>query len=397
MVERLRAKWLKDERLQRLLAVLDAEGEARIAGGAIRNTLLKKPVADVDIATTLLPERVAELCKASGFGVHPTGIAHGTLTITVDKHPFEVTTLRKDVETDGRHAVVAFTTDWRTDAERRDFTINAMYCDAQGKIYDFTNGCKDIQNQKVRFVGTPSRRIKEDALRILRFFRFHAQYGKGRLDAAGLAACTRARKQLRNLSAERVRAELLKLLVASLAVPTLKVMAKSGVLGEILPHTDDWHVIEALPADPILRLHALSQSPLTLKERFKLSNADAHKIEALIEAPTLSPDLKPDEQRRMLYQLGPELWRDAATLSFAQSGEAKSDRKWKALIALPDKTSLPAFPLKGADLIKAGVAPGPALGEKLARLEDWWIASDFKPTHQDLLARLEKIKCPTFW
>jgi poly(A) polymerase len=388
----IRAKWRRDPKLQRLLAVLNAEGEARIAGGAVRNTLLKKPVADIDIATTLVPERVMEICKRAGLGVHPTGIAHGTLTITVDKHPFEVTTLRRDVETDGRHAVVSFTTDWRTDAERRDFTINAMYCDARGKTYDFTEGCKDIRNQKVKFVGAPSSRIKEDALRILRFFRFHAQYGKGKLDAAGLAACTRSRKLLRNLSAERIRAEMLKLLVATLAVPTLKVMAKSGVLDEILPYTDDWRVIERLPTDPILRLFALSQSPLTLKERFKLSNAESKRIEALVEAPMVSPDLTSHEQRRMLYHLGPDLWRDAATLSFAQSGAVKTDRKWKKLIAYANKAEVPVFPLKGGDLIKAGIPSGPALGEKLARLEDWWIASDFKPTHQELLVRLEKIK-----
>jgi poly(A) polymerase len=392
MAERIRSAWLRDEKLQRLLSVLNAEGEARVAGGAIRNALMKRPVSDIDIATTLLPQRVSELCKAAGFGVHPTGIEHGTLTITVDKNPFEVTTLRRDVETDGRRAVVAFSTDWRTDALRRDFTINALYCDATGKIYDFTNGCDDLRNQRVRFVGAPSRRIKEDALRILRFFRFHAIYGKGAPDKAGLAACTRARKLLRNLSAERIRAEVLKLLAAPLAVPTLKVMAKTKILAEILPYTEDWKVMERLPADPLLRLFALAKQPQDLQQRFKLSNAEAARIQSLLEAPELSPDLTPVEQRRLLHHLGPDTWRDAVALSFARSKASPADRKWRALAKLPQKFTPPAFPVNGVDLIKAGLAPGPALGEKLRALEDWWIASDFKPTRADLLTRLEKLK-----
>jgi poly(A) polymerase len=392
MVDRIRAAWLRDDKLQRLLAVLNAEGEARVTGGSIRNTLLKRPVSDIDIATTLVPQRVSELCKAAGFGVHPTGLEHGTVTITVDKHPFEVTTLRRDVETDGRRAVVAFTADWRTDALRRDFTINALYCDEAGKIYDFTDGCADLRNQKVKFVGAPQRRIKEDALRILRFCRFHAIYGKGALDKAGLAACTRARKLLRNLSAERIRAEMLKLLAAPLAVPTLKIMAKSKILAEILPYTEDWKVIERLPVDPLLRLFALAKQPQDLQQCFKLSNAEAARIQSLLEAPELSPDLKPQEQRRLLHHLGADTWRDAAALSFARSKATPADRKWRALAKLPQKFKPPPFPVNGADLIKAGLAPGPALGEKLRALEDWWIASDFKPTRDDLLTRLEKLK-----
>jgi poly(A) polymerase len=391
MVDRIRATWLRDDKLQRLLSVLNAEGEARIAGGAIRNTLLKRPVADIDLATTLVPQRVSELCQAAGFGVHPTGIDHGTLTVTVDKHPFEVTTLRQDVETDGRRAVVAFTTDWRTDALRRDFTINALYCDATGKIYDFTDGCADLRNQKVKFVGAPSRRIKEDALRILRFFRFHAIYGKGAPDTAGLAACTRARKLLRTLSAERIRAEMLKLLAAPLAVPTLKVMAKAKILSEILPYTENWKAIERLPSDAVLRLFALAKAPHDLQQRFKLSNAEAARIQDVLEAPELSPDLTPVEQRRLLHQLGANTWRDAVALSFARSKASPTDRIWRALAKLPEKFTPPVLPVNGADLIEAGLAPGPALGEKLRALEDWWIASDFKPTRADLLTRLEKL------
>jgi poly(A) polymerase len=386
-----RAKFLRDTNLQHLLAVLNAQGESRIVGGAVRNTLLKRPIADIDIATVLVPQAVDALCRAAGFGVHPTGIEHGTLTITVEGKPFEVTTLRRDVATDGRRATVAFTTDWREDAMRRDFTMNALYCDPHGKIYDFTNGCADTLNQKVRFVGSAPRRIVEDALRILRFFRFSATYGSAALDKPGLAACTRARKKLRNLSPERVRSEMLKLLAAPRAIPTLKAMAKAGILAEILPHKDNWRVLARLPHDPLLRLYALSSKPMDLQHRFRLSNAEARVIEALYEDPQLSPDLTPIEQRRVLYQLGAERWRNASTLAWAESRAEKSDRKWRNLIRLAEAANLPDFPVKGADLIAAGILPGPALGARLARLEDWWIASDFKPTREELLAHARKM------
>ncbi len=381
--------WLEDVRLQELLRVLNVGGEARVAGGAVRNALLGEPVADVDIATSHAPQDVARMCGAAGFGVHPTGIDHGTVTITVEKHAFEVTTLRRDVETDGRHAVVKFTDDWAADAARRDFTINAMYCDSDGKIHNFTDGYADVLKRRVRFVGRPSARIREDYLRILRFFRFHARYGKAAPDAEGLKACARLKSGLTQLSAERVRQEMLKLLEARGAVPTLKVMAQSGILGKIIPHTDEWRVVERLPVDGVLRLSVLAKTPSELKERFRLSNDAGKRIEELLAAPTLSPKLSGCEQKRLLYVLGKETWRDAVALAQARSRSSLDDIKWKELRGLASTFERPIFPVTGHDLSAHGIKPGPGMGRILRDLEDWWLASDFKPGKEELLQRIE--------
>src|SRR5690348_14270305 len=232
--------WLTDAALRRVFAALAAAGgEARVAGGAVRNTLLGEPVSDVDIATTLTPDRIMAAGKKAGLGVHPTGIDHGTITLVAGGKPFEVTTLRVDVETFGRKARVAFTDDWEADARRRDFTMNALYCSADGEIYDPTKGYPDILRKKVRFVGEPAARIKEDYLRILRFFRFHARYGHGAPDAKGLAACIRFKGKLKELSSERIRQELFKLLEAKRASETIKLMAARNVLKVLFaPVTD---------------------------------------------------------------------------------------------------------------------------------------------------------------
>ncbi len=384
--------WLNEPRLQSVLAALNAKGETRIAGGAVRNALLGVAVADVDLATVLLPEDVMTIAKAAGFGVHPTGVEHGTVTITHYKAAFEVTTLRLDMETDGRHAVVSFTTDWAEDAMRRDFTINAMYCDAAGKIYDYTKGYADIQKRKVSFVGDANERIKEDYLRILRFFRFHAWYGKGALDKSGFEACSKLKSGLKKLSAERVRQELFKLLVAPQATKTLQVMAEAGILKVILPHTDEWRAFSRLPEDPVLRLSILAKDISSLKERFRLSNIDAARVDALWSAPELSPALSIVERRRMLYQLGAETWRDAVKLSHCRSTAKSGDAAWGGLLSLPDQWSAPRLPVKGADLIAAGMHPGPQMGQVLSALEDWWVANDFTPTRIDLLARMGRYR-----
>lgn len=380
--------WLGDHRLQSLLALLnEAGGEARIAGGAVRNALLGLAVADVDVATTLPPGEVLRRCGLSGFAVHPTGIDHGTVTVVVHHMPFEVTTLRRDVTTDGRRATVAYTADWAEDAARRDFTMNAMYCDAVGKIYDFTEGYGDILRRRVRFVGAPSKRIREDYLRILRFFRFHAHYGNGAPDPKGLTACTRLRNGLKGLSAERIRQELLKLLVAPRAVETLKIMQSAGILKHILDAAPDWRAMKRLPPDAMLRLFVLARDPASLQEHLRLSNEQAKRLQAMSEAPLLSPDFRDTERRRILYHIGPQVWRDAVHLSWARSRVPLDDPRWQALAVLPDEWPIPKFPVTGRDLQAAGFAAGPALGEALRKLEDWWIASDFKPAREDLLAR----------
>ena len=220
-----RQKWLNDPILQALLQVLNRAGEARIAGGAVRNALLGVPITDVDIATDLPPATVIELTRKQKYSALPTGIAHGTVTVRIDRRQFEVTTLRIDAETFGRRARVRFTDDWQADAMRRDFTINALFCDAHGRVYDYVGGYRDLKRRKVRFVGHPRRRILEDHLRILRFFRFHARYGRGAPDAEALNACARMRKLIVKLSAERVRDELFKLFLAPAAPAAPRAMA----------------------------------------------------------------------------------------------------------------------------------------------------------------------------
>ena len=385
----LRAKWLRNPGLQRLFAVIaESGGEARVAGGAVRNALMKLPVADIDIATTLPPRRVQEACEHAGFKAIPTGIAHGTVTVIVDHHPYEVTTLRADVATDGRRAIVAFHENWAADAARRDFTMNALYCDSKGRIYDFIGGYLDTLHQKVRFVGKPAQRIVEDYLRILRFFRFHAQFGKGAQDRAGLAACARAARQIDNLSAERIRQEMLKLLTAPGAVSTLKIMARGNILGHVLPYKEEWRMLQRLPPDPILRLAVLAAEPGNLKSRLRLSNEEAERLDRALAAIAPTPALRPAEQRHVLYHLGAETWRDAVHLAWAKSRVPVTDRDWKRLLALPGRWPLPRLPLTGDDLIAFGLRPGPHLGAELKRLEDWWIASDFQPDKPALLQQL---------
>ena len=379
--------WLKEPRLQELMRVITAAGgEVRVAGGAIRNSLLGEPISDVDLATTMLPDEVMRVCKAAGFGVHPTGLEHGTITVVNTGQNFEVTTLRLDVETDGRRAVVAFTNDWQEDALRRDFTINAIYCDAAGKIYDFTTGYLDIQRKRVRFVGDSEARIKEDYLRILRFFRFHARYGKGSPCPVGLAACAKLKSGLKKISAERIHSEMMKLLVAPRAVETLKIMATSGILKTILPYTDDWRVFKRLPKDSLLRLFVLASTPNELKDRFRLSNGEALRISNLIAAPELSPKFSEAEQRAILYQIGVATWLDTVHVAWAKS---HSKLQWQALLDLPERWPIPKFPVTGKDLLAAGVPSGPKMGEVLQQLEDWWVASDFAPTREELLLRIE--------
>jgi poly(A) polymerase len=387
-----RARWLKEPELKHIFAAIAAAGgEARVAGGAVRNALLGQPIADIDLATTLAPEMAMAACAKAGLKVHPTGIDHGTVTVVAGKRAFEVTTLRHDVETFGRHAKVAFTDDWRADALRRDFTVNALYCDERGKIYDFTDGYKDILRKRIRFVGSPRQRIAEDYLRILRFFRFHAQIGKGTMDKAGLAACIRLRQGLDRLSAERIRQELFKLLAAPGAVATLKLMAKSGILEHILPYTEQWRVLRRLPPDPQLRLFALAAEPDGLKERLRLSNREAERIAALAAAAAVSPKLREAERRAMLYGMGAEAWRDAVRLAWARSRVPMTDRGWRRLLDLAERWPMPIFPVTGRDLTGRGMKPGPELGALLRRLEDWWIASDFRPGKDAILARLSQM------
>ena len=383
--------WLNDPKLQAVLSVLNAAGQTRVAGGAVRNALMGTAISDVDLATTILPHDVMQLCKQAGFAVHPTGIDHGTVTIVNRGKTFEVTTLRRDIETDGRHAVVSFTRDFAEDAARRDFTMNALYCNNHGEVFDYTNGYADILKHHVRFVGKPAQRIKEDFLRILRFFRFHAAYGKSTPDAPGLAACKRHKAGLKTISAERIRQELFKLLVTARATETLKVMAACGVLKVLLPFVENWRVLKRLPLDPLLRVFAIAKTPMDLKERLRLSNDQAARIVGLINAPKPSPKLSARERRALLFKIGVQTWQDACALAHAQSRNAVSDGRWLALVRLADQWPIPVLPINGKDLLAQGVAAGPRLGKLLEQAQEFWIAADFKPSREDLLAYLESV------
>jgi poly(A) polymerase len=385
------AVWLRHGAVARLLAVLNAEGEeARVVGGAVRNALLQLDSDEIDLATTAVPEEVVRRATAAGWKSIPTGIEHGTVTVVVDGKPFEVTTLRQDVETDGRHAKVAFGRDWRMDAARRDFTINALSVSADGTVYDYVGGIADIAARRVRFIGDATERIAEDYLRILRFFRFHAWYGAGAPDAEGLHACILARAGLATLSRERVHMELLKLLLAPHATPTLAMMTETGILGAVLGGVP-WlasfeNVVKVetavgVGADATRRLGALGvwikEDGDRLAQRLRLSNAEAERLIALDLWWRMTPAAGDQTARALLYRLGPQAFADCVLIAWSRAPAGAADTAWHALASLPQHWKAPVFPLKAADFMQRGIAPGPALGQAMRRAEDAWIAADF--------------------
>jgi poly(A) polymerase len=383
-------------------AVFTALGDARFVGGAVRNALMGEAVADIDIATPLVPLEVEKRLKAAGLGAVHTGIDHGTITAISSGKPFEVTTLRRDVSTDGRRATVAFTDDWKEDAARRDFTMNALYASADGEIFDYFGGEKDLKAGRVRFIGDAAERIREDYLRILRLFRFHAWYGKGELDREALRASAAGKAGLAKLSGERVQKEMLKLLAADNPVPVLRAMAASAILGEILPAQADIARLERVvaidndnffPADPLLRLAALLEGGAgAVAERFKLSNADRDRlVDALSAQERIVSYLSIREVRKLLYRLGPQRFRDLVRLRWAQDPKASNGIQWRALLAMGDAWERPAFPLTGRDVMNAGVPEGPMVGRVLSEVEDWWIDADFIDDPFSLAERLKAV------
>jgi poly(A) polymerase len=403
---RLDAPWLREGALARLLALLDANGEeTRVVGGAVRNALLGEPVADTDLATTALPQEVIRRLEGAGFKAVPTGIEHGTVTAVIESRPFEVTTLREDVETYGRHAKVAFGRDWKRDAERRDFTMNALFASRDGTVHDFVGGLDDLAARRVRFIGDPAARIAEDYLRILRFFRFHAAYGNGGPpDPAGLNACIVARAGLDTLSRERVRMEMLKLIVARHAVPALAVMTETGLLEAVLAGVPLMaslsNVIKleaalSLAPDATRRLGALAvtvaEDAERVRERLRLANAEHERLAALADAWwRVTPDSGEAAARALLYRLGREKFTDRVLVAWSRSPAGVADARWHALATLPSRWNAPASPFKSADFIARGVEKGPALGAALRAAEAAWIAADF-PNDSAALGRIADI------
>jgi poly(A) polymerase len=400
--------WFKAPGLTRVLDLLNSHGEARVVGGAVRNSLMGLAVSDMDIATTLRPEAVQAAAEAAGIKCVPTGIKHGTVTLVVDGQPYEVTTLRRDVDTDGRHAQVEFTDDWRADAARRDLTINALYADRTGLVHDYVGGVEDIGKQNIRFIGAAADRIAEDYLRILRFFRFFAHYGRGRPDAEGIKASAVAKEKVRQLSAERIWAEMKKLLSAKDPFRALLWMRTAGVLTVVLPETEKWG-IDSTPdlvaaeerfgwtPDALLRLSAIIPVDVerieAMAARLKLSTNEREALVDYAACPAIGDEMSGAQLDLLLYQNG-----NGGAIGRLEMALAKEAAGFDDLAKIGRLTTLlerarawtkPVMPVKGADLLAAGFEPGPEIGEKLAALEERWVGSNFRLDKAELLAGLK--------
>jgi poly(A) polymerase len=383
------APWLTAGATARVLQLLDGDGEqARVVGGAVRNALMKLPVGEVDIATTAVPDEVVRRARAAGIKSVPTGIEHGTVTLVVDGQPFEVTTLREDTETFGRHARVSFGRDWNGDANRRDFTINALSVGPDCVVHDYVGGLADIAARRVRFIGDAGKRIEEDYLRILRFFRMHAAFGAGEVDRAGYLACIGGRAGLAALSAERMRMEMLKLLVADGAAGAIEAMADGGLLQAIVGGVTYGGTFAAMIAaeralglapDAMRRFAALAvavtEDAKRIATRLRLSNAEAKALDSMGHRWWRLAGMDEARAKQRLYRLGENPYRDRLLLAWARTGGEAA--RWIELARLPERWSAPKFPLKAADFVARGVAEGPALGHVLTLAEDAWLAADF--------------------
>jgi poly(A) polymerase len=354
-----------------LVAVMAALPDARVVGGAVRDALAGMEVADIDLATPSEPAQVIAALRRAGLKALPTGLDHGTVTARAGGCSYEITTLRRDVATDGRHAEVAFTTDWRADAARRDFTLNALSMTGDGAVFDYFGGVADLRAGRVRFVGDPARRIAEDYLRILRFFRFHARYARTEPDAAAVAAIRAGIPGLSRLSAERVWAELRRILEVADPCPAVALMARLGVLPEVLPDGSDASRLAQLvaagaPNDPVLRLAALAFGDVdALANRLRLSNAERDRLHALRAGPVPQPDDDDAALRRMLANTPADVLIDRTWLAEAADGGALRMR----LRAMPR----PLFPLAGRDVLALGIPPGPRVGALLGEVRRWWL------------------------
>jgi len=379
--------WLTADATRAVMAALAAAGGAdcaRFVGGCVRNAVLGAPIDDVDIATVLTPEAVVKALKAAGLKSVPTGMEHGTVTAISERQPFEITTLRRDVSTDGRRATVAFTDDWAEDAARRDFRLNALYADADGLILDPTGaGYEDALAGRIVFVGEPEQRIREDYLRILRFYRFFAWYGRGAPDAAAVSACAALAEGVEQLSAERVSKELLKLLAAPDPRAAVRLMDQAGVLGRVAPQPESLTLFEAMvgvSADPVLRLSGLlsdeAEAVRAAALKLRLSNAQRDRlVEAVAER--IDPAMSEAETRAAIWRAGRQAVEDRLYRAWASGADAGVVQR---LLALATAWTPPKLPVGGKDLARLGLSPGPETGRLLKAFEDGWIADDF-PDH----------------
>jgi poly(A) polymerase len=398
-------RWLRTAASRKVLAALEACGRpARFVGGCVRDSLLGRADDDVefDMATPERPEQVIRLLEAAGLPAIATGVAHGTVTTIANGRRFEITTLRRDVACDGRHAEVAFTDDFALDAARRDFTINAMSCDRAGRLFDYFGGRADLEAGRVRFVGKPAERIVEDYLRILRFFRFFAFYGRPPADTEALTACRKAAPELKRLSGERIQAEMLKLLAAPDPAPTLRLMIDHGVLAEVIPGPVALERLARLlgmapDSEPLLRLAALLRPPpadreaaAQVAERWRLSNREVDRLLALTRTPLPSLGAAPATRRRDLHRLGAERYANLVRLGAAEAAADPHPALADALAAA-GAWQPRRLPLGGDDVMALGVPAGPQVGAILAALEAWWVEHDFAPDRAACLAEARRL------
>ena len=391
--------WMVEPATLAVLRALAAGGaEARFVGGSVRDALLGQRIGDIDIATSASPERVIELLEKARIKVVPTGLDHGTVTAIVPPRHFEITTLRRDVETYGRRARVAFDADWAADAARRDFTINAMFLDPDGTIHDPVGGLPDLRARRIRFVGDPATRIAEDVLRLLRYYRFEARFGTGGGDTQARAACRAAAHLLPTLSGERVQQELIKLLETPDPLAGLQMMQDDGVLAVAVPEARHLDRLRRLmlvqgPADPLLRLAALievdGEGAVALAERLRFSNVWRDRLRGLSPPRPIDPQGNVQTQRRALYRLGVERYRDVAVLIAAEGGMSRT--RVTELLDLARGWTPPAFPLAGRDVIALGIPAGERVGRLLSAVHDWWEEGDFTADRAHCLERLRDL------
>jgi len=387
--------WANDAAVRTLFDVLRPAGiTARFVGGWVRDAVRGAPLrGEPDLAVDRPPETLMEVLEAARIKVVPTGLKHGTVTAVVSSRPFELTTLRRDVETDGRRAVVAFTDDWLEDAGRRDFTFNAMYADLDGTLYDPFDGRQDLAAARVRFIGDADTRIAEDRLRVLRFFRFHAWYGRPPFDAAGFDACRRNAGTLRGLSGERVRKELLRLLQAPAPADTIAAMVEAAILDQWLPECVGAARLRELISredrpDALRRLASIlpqGADATAIGKRLKLSTQDSLRLEVMLAPePAIDVAAGPKAWRAQIYGLGNGLYADRLLLATTTAGD------WKAALAAARGWTPPELPLSGGDALKLGLKPGPKVGALIEEVERWWIDGDFAADRPACLAELER-------
>ena len=380
--------------LEPVMEALARDGaDVRFVGGCVRDLLLGRGTSDIDIATPDQPGDVIRLLEEKRIKVVPTGLGHGTVTAVLGGKGFEVTTLRVDVRTDGRHAEVAFTDDWQADAARRDFTVNAMSLQPTGALYDYFGGREDLARGRIRFVGDASRRVAEDYLRVYRYFRFLANYASGSPDAEALAACAASKDRLSNLAVERIQIEFAKLMGAPDPVPALKLMAETGILGVVLPEAGELTNLAALTGidnrDPIRRIAALVPSAgEAVARRLRFPNA-THRRLGLLAPPVigLESDWPVSRQRQILYEQGPDIFRDLVLLAWATDRGGHAGR-WRAMLETANRWDDPRLPIRGADVVRAGVKPGPRVRMILKDVERWWRDEDFGPGREACLDRV---------